>query len=82
MAIDYKRLRSLNARELIRALRRDGFREYRRRGAIRFFRHPDGRKTAIHLHKMSQTFAIGTLKSIIERQARWSEAELERLGLM
>ena len=82
MAIDYKRLRSLTARELIQALKKDGFREYRRRGAARLFRHPDGRKTAIHLHKMSQTFAIGTLKSIIERQAQWSEADLERVGLM
>ena len=82
MAIDYKRLRSLTARKLIRALKRDGFYEARRKGATRFFSHPDGRETTLHLHKMGQTFAIGTLKSIIERQARWSEADIERLGLM
>ncbi|MCE2448663.1 MAG: type II toxin-antitoxin system HicA family toxin [Candidatus Latescibacteria bacterium] len=73
MAIDYSRLRSLTARRLIRALKRDGFREYKRKGATRLF---------IHLHNMNQTFAIGTLKSIIEQQVRWGEDDLERLGLL
>ena len=81
MPIDYSRLRSLTARRLIRALRKDGFYELRRSGATRFFAHPDGRATTIHLHKMGQTFAPGTLKSIIERQAKWTAEDLERLGL-
>jgi len=82
MAIDYSRLRSLTARRLIRALKRDGFREYRRKGATRFFAHPDGRTMTIHLHKMNQTFAIGTLKSIIEQQVQWVEDDLRHLGLL
>ena len=82
MAIDYSRLRSLTARRLIRALKRDGFREYKRKGATRLFIHLDGRTTTIHLHNMNQTFAIGTLKSIIEQQVRWDENDLERLGLL
>ena len=82
MPIDYRRLRSLTARKLIRALKQDGFYEMRRKGALRFFAHPDGRTTTIHLHKMSQTFAPGTLRSIIRRQARWTETDLERLGLL
>jgi predicted RNA binding protein YcfA (HicA-like mRNA interferase family) len=82
MAIDYSRLRSLTARRLIRALKGDGFREYRRKSATRFFAHPDGRTTTIHLHKMNQTFAIGTLKSIIEQQVQWVEDDLKRLGLL
>jgi predicted RNA binding protein YcfA (HicA-like mRNA interferase family) len=82
MAIDYSRLRSLTARRLIQALKRDGFREYRRKDATRFFAHPDGRTTTIHLHKMNQTFAIGTLKSIIEQQVQWVEDDLKRLGLL
>lgn len=82
MAIDYKRLRSLTARKLISALKRDGFEEFRRKGATRFFAHPDGRTTTIHLHNMGQTFAVGTLKTIIERQAQWEEADLERLRLL
>jgi len=82
MAIDYNRLRSLTARRLIRALKRDGFGEYKRKGVTRFFAHPDGRTTTIHLHNMNQTFAIGTLKAIIEQQARWMEDDLRRLGLL
>ncbi len=82
MAIDYKRLRSLTARKLVRALKRDGFYEFRRKGATRFFAHPDGRTTTIHLHNLGQTFATGTLKAIIEQQVQWREADLERLGLL
>ena len=82
MAIDYSRLRSLTARRLIRALKQDGFHELKRRKANRFFVHPDGRTTTLHLHKTGQTFAPGTLKAIIERQVRWTETDLERLGLL
>lgn len=82
MAIDYKRLRSLTARRLFRALKKDGFHEYRRKGATRFLAHPDGRTTTIHLHKMGQTFAIGTLKAIIEQQVGWEEEDLQRLNLL
>lgn len=82
MSINYKRLRSLTARKLFRALRKDGFYEERRKGATRLFKHPDGRRTTIHLHNMGQTFAIGTLKAIIEQQVEWEEADLQRLGLL
>ena len=82
MAVNYSRLRSLSARKLIRALKKDGFYEERRKGALRLFKHPNGRRTTIHLHNMGQTFALGTLKAIIERQVRWTETDLERLGLL
>ena len=82
MAIDYSRLRSLRARRLIRALKKDRFYEEGSKGALRLFKHPDGRRITIHLHNMGQTFAVGTLKAIIEEQARWMEADLERLGLL
>ena len=82
MAINYSQLGSLTARRLIRGLKKDGFYEERRKGATRLFKHPDGRRTTIHLHKMSQTFAIGTLKAIIEQQAQWTETDLKRLGLL
>jgi predicted RNA binding protein YcfA (HicA-like mRNA interferase family) len=82
MAIDYSSLRSLTARKLIRALKKDGFREYKRKGVTRFFAHPEGRTTTIHLHNMNQTFAIGTLKAIIEQQVQWTEDDLKRLGLL
>ena len=82
MPINYRRLRSLTARRLIRALKQDGFYEARKKGENRFFVHPDGRKTTIHLHNMGQTFAVGTLKAIIEEQAGWTEADLERLRIL
>ena len=82
MAIDYSRLRSLRARRLIRALKKDGFYEERSKGSLRLFKHPDGRRITIHLHNMGQTFAVGTLKAIIEEQAEWTEADLERLGIL
>lgn len=82
MAIDYSKLRSLTARELVTALKRDGFQEWRRKSATRFFAHPDGRTLTIHFHSPGQTFPIGTLKSIIEKQARWTEEDLKRLKLL
>lgn len=79
--MDYTKLRSLTARDIARALRRDGFELKRQRGSHRRYVHPDGRRVTLSFHRSSQTFAIGTLKSILETQARWSEEDLKRLGL-
>jgi predicted RNA binding protein YcfA (HicA-like mRNA interferase family) len=54
MPIDYTRLRGLTARRLATALQRDGFALTRRKGATRFFKHPDGRRATIHLHRPDQ----------------------------
>lgn len=82
MAIDYAKLRSLTARRLFKALKQDGFSLRQTKGVTHFFTHPDGRTTTIHLHNLNQTFAIGTLKSIVEKQVRWTQADLERLELV
>ncbi len=82
MAIDYSKLRGVTVRKLITALKRDGFREWRRKGATRFFAHPDGRTVTLHVHRPGQTLKVGTLKAIIEEQARWTEADLKRLKLL
>lgn len=82
MPIDYTRLRGLTARRLVTALQRDGFALARRKGATRFFKHPDGRRVTIHLHRPGQILPIGTLQEIIENEARWTEEDLTRLGLM
>jgi predicted RNA binding protein YcfA (HicA-like mRNA interferase family) len=82
MAIDYRQLRGLTVRRLISALLRAGFQEWRRKGATRFYTHPDGRTLTLHVHSLGQTFKTGTLKSIIEKQARWTEADLIRLKLI
>lgn len=82
MAIDYRGLRSLSARELIAALTRDGFYFARQTGSHQRYRHADGRRVTIAPHGGGDTFTIKTLKSMIESQARWTEADLKRLKLL
>lgn len=85
MSIDYGNLRSVTAREIIAALIRDGF--YLRSsggssGSHQRYYHEDGRRVTVSFHKPSETFAPKTLKTIIERQACWSEYDLKRLKLI
>jgi predicted RNA binding protein YcfA (HicA-like mRNA interferase family) len=82
MAIDYSRLRSLTAREVIRALLADGFILRSQRGSHRRYYHSDGRRVTIPSHASSGTFVPKTLRSIIEEQARWTEDDLKRLKLL
>jgi predicted RNA binding protein YcfA (HicA-like mRNA interferase family) len=81
MPMDYGPLRTLTARQIIAALRRDGFVLDRQSGAHQHYRHPDGRRVTVSFHRPGQTFAPKTLRSMLEHQARWTEADLERLGL-
>jgi hypothetical protein len=50
--------------------------------ATDFTASPDGRRVALSFHRSSDTFRIGTLKSIIEKQAHWTEDDLCRLSLL
>jgi predicted RNA binding protein YcfA (HicA-like mRNA interferase family) len=80
--IDYSLLRSLNAHEVCRALERDGFTFTRQRGSHHRYAHPDGRRVTIPFTRSGETFAPGTLRSILERQARWTADDLRRLDLI
>ena len=82
MNVDYSRLRSLTARQLAAALQADGFLLKRQKGSHRHYVHPDGRRVTLSFHHASDTFRPGTLRSMIEIQARWSEDDLRRLGLL
>lgn len=82
MAIDYSKLRSLTAREVIRALLADGFILRSQRGSHRRYYHSDGRRVTVPFHASSGTFVPKTLRSIIEEQARWTEDDLKRLKLL
>jgi predicted RNA binding protein YcfA (HicA-like mRNA interferase family) len=82
MAIDYRGLHSLTARDLIAALTRDGFLFVRQVGSHQRYRHPDGRRVTVAPHGRGDTFKRKTLKSIIEVQACWSEEDLQRLKLI
>lgn len=81
MSIEWSRLRSLTARELISALSRDGFSLRSQEGSHQRYRHPDGRRVTVSFHRTGDTFPAKTLKRIIEEQARWTEDDLRRLGL-
>lgn len=75
-------LRNVTARELIRALERDGFYLSRRiRGSGRVYEHQDGRTTLLHYHGPNQTFPRGTLANIL-RGTRWTVEDARRLGLI
>jgi predicted RNA binding protein YcfA (HicA-like mRNA interferase family) len=81
MAIDYRGLRSLTARELIAALNRGGFSFVRQAGSHQRYAHPDGRRVTVAPHGRGDTFTIKTLKSMIEAQAKWTTDDLVRLRL-
>ena len=51
-------------------------------GSHQRYRHPDGRRVTVSFHHARDTFPLKTLKSMIEDQARWTEADLRRLGLL
>ncbi len=80
--IDWSRLRSLSTREMISALRRDGFFLRSQRGSHQRYRHADGRRVTVSFHHQSDTFRPKTLRRMIEEQARWTEDDLKRLGLI
>lgn len=82
MSLDYSRFRNLAARELIRALGRDGFTLDRQTGSHQLYYHIDGRRVMVAFHAPGDTFKIKTLKAMIELQAKWSEDDLRRLGLL
>ncbi len=80
--INYRTLRSLTARDLTRALIRDGFELRRKVGSHERYTHEDGRRVTVPYTRRGDTFAIGTLRSIIEVQARWTTDDLRRLDLI
>ena len=82
MAVNYALLRNLTAREIISALIRDGFLFDRGAGSHQIYYHPDGRRVSVTFHAPGDTFARKTLKSMIEKEARWTEGDLTRLKLI
>ena len=79
--LDWSRLRSVTAREIMAALLRDGFSLRSRAGSHRRYRHADGRRVTVSCHRQSDTFRPKTLRSIIG-QAGWGENDLRRLKLL
>jgi predicted RNA binding protein YcfA (HicA-like mRNA interferase family) len=82
MTVPYAKLRSITARQLASALSADGFALQRQKGSHRHYRHADGRRVTLSFHHSGDTFPPGTLRSIVEVQARWTESDLQRLRLV
>ena len=76
------RLRNTPVRELVSALKKDGFsleRETRTGGRI--YSHTDGRIVVIHYQRGSDTLTRKTLQQVLAA-SRWAETDLRRLGLL
>ncbi len=82
MTVDYSKLRSVTARQLVTALQGDVFNCKGRKAAT----VTTAILMAAALHSLSTTprtrSVPGTLRSIIEVQARWTEDDLIRLELI
>ena len=52
------------------------------RGSHRRYQHSDGRRVTVPFHTSGGTFVPKTLRSIIEEQAHWTQADLKRLKLL
>jgi len=80
--IDYSKLRQITARELLKAIEKDGFIFKNQKGSHKRYIHKDGRRVTLPYHHSSQTYPIKTLKSIIESHAQWNHEDLLRLNLV
>lgn len=77
----WAQIKSLTAQELVSALEKDGFELQDRKGAVRLYIHPDGRKITIHWHPHS-TYGSGLLKALLEAVGWTTLADLKRVGLI
>jgi len=83
MPIDFSKIRSLTAEQIIRALVADGFILRKSRGGShRRYCHPDGRRVTVAFHGSGTTYVPKTLRSMIEEQAEWTAEDLMRLKLL
>jgi predicted RNA binding protein YcfA (HicA-like mRNA interferase family) len=84
MATDFSKVRALTAGEVIKALSEDGFLLRKSHGGSshRRYQHTDGRRVTVPFHGANTTFVPKTLRSILFEQARWTDEDLRRLGLI
>ena len=76
----WSQLKNKTCNGLISALERDGWVHDTGRGAIRIYRHPDGRRVSIHYHP-NKTFGAKLLKSLLA-DIGWTEDGMRRLKLI
>lgn len=76
----WKQIKGITADELIRALERDGWSWDEGQGAVRVYRHPDGRRVAVHYHPR-KTYGRKLLKHLLA-DIGWTVEDLKRLKLV
>ena len=77
-------LKNVTAREIINALKKDGWTEQNTRQATRSFRkfeNGERRYITIHYHS-GKTYRVGFLEKLLIGRAKWSEDDLKRLKLV
>src|SRR5205823_6436746 len=71
------------AKDVIRVLRRHGFRQVSQKGSHQKWRHSNGRQVIVAMHG-NKPIPVGTFKSIIEGRGsarhRWENREVECAG--
>ncbi len=76
----WNQLKNTTAKELTKALERDGWKQDESRGAILVYLHPDGRRITIHYHP-NKTYGVGLLKGLLS-DIGWDEKDFKRLKLI
>lgn len=77
----WSQIKGIHADTLVKALKKDGFKETYSKSAIRTYRHPDGRKVTVHWHTRKKTYTPRLLKALL-KDIGWSEGDTKRLGLI
>ena len=76
----WDQLKNLTADDLVSALGKDNWIIDESSGAIRIYRHPDGRRVSIHYHPR-KTYGPNLLKDLLD-DIGWSTADMKRLKLI
>ena len=77
----WAQIKGIHAETLVKALKKDGFKETYSKSAIRTYRHPDGRKVTVHWHTRKKSFGPNLLKALL-KDIGWSEKDLKELKLI
>ena len=76
----WDRLKNLSCDDIIRLLRQDDWTLAREDGALRAYRHPDGRQVTIHYHPQ-KNYGPDLMRYLL-KDIGWTEQDLKRLKLI
>ena len=73
----WNQIKNKTADDLIRALKKDGFKLDVTNGAEQIFRHPDGRRISIHYHP-NKTYGPNLLKNLLT-DINWTIDKMKKI---